>query len=463
MSHVGDLVSYYLRHLGDIDIVKGHTVGLSIIHAALSLIVCLVLLALASLTIRARPNRPENRFMFVLLVAESYRVMVTWYNIYPFEGSPEFIEFMQYFRIGWYICGLTCIMMYVSTVSFYPIKGLEFMTNPKIKNNLWWAIPCIAILIMTSLIVLSPGGSVDVIGGAYHVYCAEGTVSQPAEIISSKGSPDLVGVCEDYAPYVYMVPGNSTAGQLLLVLPVFSAVIAMIFMRKSWKTLAQDPDKQNQATEARSLFIGFAGKAIIKGAMTFGIISMVIVFGDWNLADVTTISEEYGDNAFTLYLFILYGFLFSILFTGMLEGFMFTYGVLKNDILGIDEKLRKTFSTAIFATLGGISLLVASEIVEDLLGGGGIIGAVVVGVPLITLRRPIFVFINNFSTFLMPETFTKAEESYIEAYEIAMEDRIITEEERKFLKLSAKTLGLDQDRIEYIESWYNANLADEEE
>ena len=142
---------------------------------------------------------------------------------------------------------------------------------------------------------------------------------------------------------------------------------------------------------------------------------------------------------------------------------MFTYGVLKNDILGIDEKLRKTFSTAIFATLGGISLLVASEIVEDLLGGGGIIGAVVVGVPLITLRRPIFVFINNFSTFLMPETFTKAEESYIEAYEIAMEDRIITEEERKFLKLSAKTLGLDQDRIDYIESWYNANLADEEE
>ena len=463
MSHVGDLVSYYLRHLGDIDIVNGHTVGLSIIHAALSLITCLVLLALASLTIRARPNRPENRFMFVLLVAESYRVMVTWYNIYPFEGSPEFIEFMQYFRIGWYICGLTCIMMYVSTVSFYPIKGLEFMTNPKIKNNLWWAIPCIAILIMTSLIVLSPGGSVDVIGGAYHVYCAEGTVSQPAEIISSKGSPDLVGVCEDYAPYVYMVPGNSTAGQLLLVLPVFSAVIAMIFMRKSWKTLAQDPDKQNQATEARSLFIGFAGKAIIKGAMTFGIISMVIVFGDWNLADVTTISEEYGDNAFTLYLFILYGFLFSILFTGMLEGFMFTYGVLKNDILGIDEKLRKTFSTAIFATLGGISLLVASEIVEDFLGGGGLIGAVVVGVPLILLRRPIFVVINNFSTFLMPETFTKADQSYIEAYEIAMEDRIITEEERKFLKLSAKTLGLDQDRIDYIESWYNANLTGEEE
>ena len=63
----------------------------------------------------------------------------------------------------------------------------------------------------------------------------------------------------------------------------------------------------------------------------------------------------------------------------------------------------------------------------------------------------------------MPETFTKAELSYIEAYEIAMEDRIITEEERKFLRLQAKTLGLDDERIEYIESYYNSNLENEEE
>ena len=63
----------------------------------------------------------------------------------------------------------------------------------------------------------------------------------------------------------------------------------------------------------------------------------------------------------------------------------------------------------------------------------------------------------------MPEAFTKAELSYIEAYEIAMEDRIITDEERKFLKLQAKTLGLDDERIKYIENWYDENLEEEEE
>lgn len=62
----------------------------------------------------------------------------------------------------------------------------------------------------------------------------------------------------------------------------------------------------------------------------------------------------------------------------------------------------------------------------------------------------------------MPEAFIKAELSYIEAYEIAMEDRIITNEERKFLKLQAKTLGLDDERVKYIETWYDENLEEEE-
>ena len=62
----------------------------------------------------------------------------------------------------------------------------------------------------------------------------------------------------------------------------------------------------------------------------------------------------------------------------------------------------------------------------------------------------------------MPEAFIKGELSYIEAYEIAMEDRIITNEERKFLKLQAKTLGLDDERVKYIETWYDENLEEEE-
>ena len=236
----------------------------------------------------------------------------------------------------------------------------------------------------------------------------------------------------------------------------------MLFMRAGWKRFSEEPGRENEAIEARSLFLGFAGKAIIKGTMVFCIVFMVIRFGDFNLADVTTIIDTEGEGVVFMYLLLFYGFLFSILLTGMLEGFMFTYAILKNDILGIDEQLRRTFSTAIFATVGGIALVITSELVESIIPGGGLMAGFIVGVPLVVLRKPIFGAIQNFSSVLMPEAFTAAEKSYLEAHEIAMEDNIITAEERKFLVLQARTLGLDEARISHLEGWYDGQLDEEE-
>jgi len=462
MVDVGPIIPFYIDKMTDLNFTTGKTIGVTYAHGFLSVITCVVLLILASLIIRARPKNAENRFMFVLLMMEAYRVMASWYNIYPFEGSEKFLTVMEYYRVGWYICSLTCIMMYVSTVSFYPIKRLEFMSKPQIKDNLWWALPAIASTII--LLLVAQNGIVGTIGGAYYVECPDGSEGGDANMIIYEGSPEINGECIDdagYTPYSWFIPGSSGIGKLLLILPVFSAIAAMLFMRSAWKRLEGDEEKEADAVEARSLFIGFAGKAIIKGTMVFSIVYMAIRFGDFNLADLMTVEQEYGQDVLRTYLYLMYGFLFSILLTGMLEGYMFSYAILKNEILGIDEKLRKTFSAAIFAGAGGISLLVASEIMEMFVGGGGLIGGVIVGVPLVVLRKPIFNVINNFSTVLMPEAFTSAEKSYIEAYEIAMEDRIITKEERKFLKLQAKTLGLDDERIAYIEEWYDANLEEE--
>ncbi|MEC7391554.1 MAG: hypothetical protein VX655_05640 [Candidatus Thermoplasmatota archaeon] len=465
MTHVGEIVPYYLRQIRNIDFYGGNVLGVNYIYGFLSIITCIVLLFLAVLIIRARPKNPENRFMFVLLLAEAYRVVANWYNAYPFKGSEEFLQWMSYYRVGWYFCSIMCILMYISTVSFYPPKKLDFMSLPKIKNNLYWFLPLLAGLIITALV--SANGIVGTVGGAYYVECEVGSEGGPATIISYADSPPIPGSCGDigdttYVPNSFFIPGTSDIGKLLLITPVFSATIAMLFMRAGWKRLKDDPTRENDAIEARSLFLGFAGKAIIKGTMVFCIVFMVIRFGDFNLADVTTIITTEGETVVFTYLVLFYGFLFSILLTGMLEGFMFTYAILKNEILGIDEQLRKTFSAAIFATLGGIMLVMTSEIIEGLVPGGGLMAGFVVGIPLVVLRKPIFGAIQNFSSILMPEAFTKAESAYIEAYEIAMEDRIITDEERKFLKLQAKTLGLDKERTDYIESWYNSNLQEEE-
>ena len=139
---------------------------------------------------------------------------------------------------------------------------------------------------------------------------------------------------------------------------------------------------------------------------------------------------------------------------------MFTYAILKNDILGIDERLRATFSTAVFATVGAILILLGTEAMESATGWGWA-GGIIIGLPLIVLRKPIFSAINKFSSMLMPESFTPDEKVYLEAYELAMEDLIITAEERRFLQLQAKTLGLNEQRVQHLESWYDASLEEE--
>tara|TARA_E500000331_G_C17255569_1_gene712918 strand:- start:600 stop:1994 length:1395 start_codon:yes stop_codon:yes gene_type:complete len=464
MPNVGPLSSYYWRTISEIDLSIGWTMGLTHVISLLGVITSLALLFLSMLIIRARPKAAENRFMSLLLLAESWRVLAQWYNLIPL--GPEAIPYIQYYRVGWYFFGILCILLYLSTVAFYPTKRTEFMAKDAIKNKLWWILP-VASAVILGLLIASNGGLQGTIGGTMHVDCSQPMVfdaegNSPATLTYSPGMAETTGTCNDkLSPYVYFVPeAGSGLSTLLLILPVFSATIAMFLMRGAWKRLRDEEGREDEANEARSLFIGFTGKATIKGMAVIAIIATTVMFGRFNLADMTSIENT---DQLVIYFYCLYAFLFSILLTGMFEGFMFTYAILKNDILGIDEKLRKAFSAAIFAGIGGIALLLATEMMEGLIPGGGLVGGVIIGAPLVVLRKPIFVAINNFSSMLMPEAFTKTELSYIEAYEIAMEDRIITDEERKFLKLQAKTLGLDDERVKYIENWYDENLEGEEE
>ena len=73
MGDVGPIVPYYIRTIRSIDLSTGNVLGMNYIYGFLSIITFVFLIALALLIIRARPKNPENRFMFVLLLAKAYR------------------------------------------------------------------------------------------------------------------------------------------------------------------------------------------------------------------------------------------------------------------------------------------------------------------------------------------------------------------------------------------------------
>ena len=55
------------------------------------------------------------------------------------------------------------------------------------------------------------------------------------------------------------------------------------------------------------------------------------------------------------------------------------------------------------------------------------------------------------------------EKVYIEAYKVAMEDFIVTDDERKMLNIQAKALGISEQRVSEIEHEYNLILKPKEE
>ena len=462
MSQMVYGLEYYIRHISLIDFQYSWT-GVSMIHAVLSFITMIFLFTLATMIIRARPDSSENRFMALMLFVEGLKTFVAWYAIYPF--GPEILPLVQYWRAVYYTLAFLSILMYLSLSSFYPVKFLKFMTHEEIKKNLYWALPLIAVTVMSAIIV-SSGGLYETFNGSQHVNCQE--AGGQATVTPSSGAKQYEAGCLDdpnVVPYEYVIVEQSGLGKLLLFAPTLAAFVALAFMRSAQKGLEHSEEDVHQdesakkATEARALAIGFGGKAFFQGSMVFFMVYITIKFGSFNTVDLITV----GINEDLKFFFYgLYGFLFSVLFAGLFEGIMFTYAILKNEVLGIDERLRKTFSTAIFATIGAILLLIGTELMESMTGSGAL-GGIIIGLPLIILRKPIFATINTFSNRLMPESFTKEEESYLEAYSAVMDDFTVTDGERRLLKLTAKNLGLNDKRVEYLEEWYDTGVNSEEE
>jgi len=456
------IVAYYLRLFEHTDM-QYNWFGVSITHAALSILTMLFMMALAVLILKARPKSSENRFMSLMLAVEGLKAIVSWYAIYPPFG-PDILPMVQAWRVIFYTLAILSVLMYLSMSAFYPVRFLGFMTKDRVKENLYWVLPLISIGIITFLIT-SNGGLENTFGEAIHVDCKEG--AEYADVTKTDGSEILDSECfkeEGATPYSWITSSQTGLGRLLLFLPVLTAFMALAFMRNAQKRLEENidevDDSELKASEARAIKVGFTGKTLFQGSMFIFMIFITAKFGQFDLNDMLLV----GLNPdLKYYMYGLYGFLFSMLFASLFEGIMFSYAILKNEVLGIDETLRKTFSTTVFATLGAILLLVATEAMEASLDGFGWLGGVVIGVPLIVLRKPIMGTINGFSSRLMPEAFTSAEKQYLEAYDIAMSEGNVSSEARKLLKLQAKTLKLSESRIQHLEDWYNRDSDSEEE
>ena len=168
---------------------------------------------------------------------------------------------------------------------------------------------------------------------------------------------------------------------------------------------------------------------------TLILVWMILTLGESPSLQTNVFNPDLQASNLNLLLFLPPLMPTAVVLAALFEGIVFTYAVIKNDMFGIDEQLRKTFTTTIFAGSGAILFLVSTELMESLFDQGWI-GGVFIGMTFLLMRKPIISTLGNVSSKLIPESHTKEELGYLEMYYLAKKDQKITDKERSMLDLS---------------------------
>jgi len=448
--HVKTLGQYYAEAF-----TAENQFGIGMISNWLSLIVLLWLLSLAFLIIRANPTANENRFMAILITCEGFKAAFLMKNITPGGHEWWFIDqYIWHFNTTFFISAQVCsIAMYLCFPVYYRVKQLSFLYKPAFQRHVWYVMPILTMIFMviaTDLWVYENHAWIlcSEVGAQPEIIQQVGTVSP-----SMQETVDSIGACPVSGEWA--IEDTPAFGFLLVGLSPLISIIALIIMRTSMKQyeIEENPNHSSSLT-SRSLYLGFLGKVI--GSMTFFAALFVIIpilnggnppsFGD-NLVNDLENSRELTE-ILTKYAWILTGLMISLPFA--FEGMMFAHASMKDTVLGIDSKLRRTFRNSVLTGLGALLFLIGSEVMESAIGYGAF-GGVFLGAGVLIVRKPIITSLDRFSNKIMPSVVAESEKAYLQAYSASGSDGEITEAERRILVATANALNITSARVLELE------------
>ena len=457
MSDVGGPVSYYWRAITNLDF-DGAFVGYWNLLAVFSILSAIFLLFLAYLVIRADPKRAKNRFMALMIFTEALRCatsMLFWVYAWP----EEFLQVMEPARVVYYTMSFQLFILYMVAATFYSEKQWAQKVSGFFRLHGLYILPIFSFALILSVSSLLGGTSVA-IGDISWVYCAE-VGSGYGTTASGNPLPLDVDCSSEYEPLYPMTFSNVALGPLtrvLLFIPLIGAIIAMVSIGNSQKRIKAGDDT-SMIGEVQAVRLGFIGKTVLQITTTLILFTMIGLLGSSPTISTNIFNPDTNIPRLLVYLAPLMPT--AVVLAALFEGLVFTYAVIKNDMFGIDERLRNTFITATFAGLGAIMFLIATEVMESIFDQGWI-GGVIIGLPLIILRKPIISALSSISSTIMPESHTGEELGYLEMYALAMKDGSITENERRMLDLQARSYGIDNERRTYLEGWFVENRFNKE-
>ena len=455
-----DVIAHYVS-VFDADSLYGYRQIISIFSGIVLIWMC----GISFLIIKANPRGFENRFMAVLLIFEAQKATVLFWDFFPngpkFEWLWDYLWWMKYDVYMFAI--ITSVMLYLSFPVYYKVNRFQFLYSEALQKRLWYVIPIVGLLIW---VLIRGQEGIEIANGAWIV--CEGVNSPPVlqswfgDITESmlQIKSDM-GTCP--SAFEALITDEHPTLWLIGFTQVPAGIFALILFRSAM--LESKSTDRNDTLTNRSLYIGFLGKLLISMVYAF---LLVVIFPLLNGGEMLTFSDnlalQFGDEQTTLdrMTFFLWTSSLAILPLAIsFEALMFVHASLKASIFGIDKKLRATFTTAVFTSLGVVSFVIGSEIMENLIGFG-IMGGVMVGIGVVVVRKPVISLIDGLSGRILPSEFSDVENKYLEAYIKTLKDGIITDDERRLLLMLANSYQIEDERVEYIEKSYNFSIGEEE-
>lgn len=443
MGDVGSPLSYYSRAFGSF-------LGYWHILAIFSILSGIFLLFLAYLIIKANPGKTKNRFMALMLVSEALRCftsMLFWVYAWP----EEMLSVLKPARVIYYSMSFQLFFLYMAAATFYSKKKWAKQISESFRVHSLYLLPifCFSFVLIFSHFA---GGTSVAIGDVSWVYCESAGIGEGT---TASGEPlGFEVTCpKEYESVYPLAMSNVALGPLtriLLFVPLVGAIVATIALTRSQKIISEE-ENSNLFGEVKAVRTGFVGKAIMQITTTLILFWMVLTLGGSPTLETNVFNADLDASLLLLYLPPLMPT--AVVLAALFEGVIFTYAVIKNEMFGIDEQLRKTFTATVFTGLGAILFLVSTELMESVFNQGWI-GGVFIGMALLLMRKPIISTLGNVSSKLIPESHTKEELGYLEMYYLAKKDHKITAKERSMLNLQAKAYGLTEERKAYLEKWY---------
>ena len=451
VSDVGSPLDYYIRVFSNFEFSTSGVFALNHTVAIIGAITGLFVAGLSLLIFRSGSKDLKNQAIGMILFIEGFMAFTLgFYWIYPF--SLEGLQSVIWMRPLAGITGLTRMMMMVALVSFFIETDWARRIRRIFEWKRVWILPVISFLII--LYPLFTHGVDGAIGDMAHIYCAEPLAQGVGNTVFGS-ELGYTPVCpETFAATYPAIYVSTSTGKFTLPIVLITS-LPLVFVAIFMARLARDPtrvdDNGYNLDEIKALRTGFLVKIGFMLGALFLMIALAAGFG-LTSPDMTLFNPDTSDNTGVMALAIggPLALLMNILST-LFQGVIFTYAILKHEVMGIDERLRKGFTATTFAGFGALSLLIASETMETVIPGGGLLGGLIVGVPLIALRRPILRIFSNLSSTLMPEAHTTQELQYLEVFAAANADGVINNKERTMLDLQAKAFGISATRQRYLE------------